>query len=581
MSNKHNNEYVPIHINITSNTGLDTLLTRGLFHLEESTEENPKEEGETSQYPYFIAHRQYSLDSFKRLPRREQVDIFFDQTKLMHHVNENSSKVGVELSDINRFNNAKHNFKVMLQVLFSTSFPIPNNVQDTFTVNIMKTVPSAPVKFKILPDFLSQTLSKKSPNEFSYINHGGIETVIQTTWCNDLINDDYYLTFFEKVQEYKEWVFAKEGPIEKYKKRKIKLENKLDHFYQNSEMFDQISGNIKYADFMKTPYVSGIMKLLKDIKDWTKRRDVLLKIDKYNREYLKNHKSRYYNSYSLPREWYELNQKLDLEKNIERAQELKQVDRLIDVLSNLKKTFSYLENGSDKSDSSEDREEIRQNIQRYAEVRNMIQLMQAFTKKRGTLNPHLQHIIDIKREDADLFAFSQYVYDRMYDKPSESGFNNDYFDLGILVAKKEGQDNEKRDLADLLNQTKDIDHYETNIYLHLAKGLLNDERLKLIHCAFKNEQLLKMYTDLMEQDERNSLKFIPDDSVIQIDSLMEETTKSRDTIMTKQQGGYKIKLLKPPHKSVKSITKISHKKGGKGARKTRKMVKKSCFSKFW
>jgi hypothetical protein len=130
-------------------------------------------------------------------------------------------------------------------------------------------------------------------------------------------------------------------------------------------------------------------------------------------------------------------------------------------------------------------------------------------------------------------------------------------------------EDELDDLTDVLNKTKYIDHYETNIHLTLARGIINNDVLNQIRCAYTNNDLLKKYKRLRRIDKGEQEKpaiYVGDHDVIDVSALVSET-KSKNNKMNGVKGGFQ---LKAKHKSLRKKGSV---RGGKRTiRRTRKFV---------
>ena len=127
-----------IYIRYTTNANPSTesVLTRDMIDTpEEETKEESKESG-LSKYPLFTDSVLLPRLKIEALSRKEQIRFFFDKTVF--------SSLIVSVTNVNideRNKNAETNLEILLNFLLPTSFPIVNNISNTFSENILNIAP--------------------------------------------------------------------------------------------------------------------------------------------------------------------------------------------------------------------------------------------------------------------------------------------------------------------------------------------------------------------------------------------------------------------------------------------------------
>ena len=130
----------PIHIRFSTNVGSDssTLLTRNMIHIPKKKSDSEEEEDEydsdnskLSEYPFFTDSVRFPTSKIVNLSRNDQINLFFNKN-LFKKIIGNLSSIDEET----RVMNAEYNFNTLLNILLPTSFPIRNNIYETFSGNI-------------------------------------------------------------------------------------------------------------------------------------------------------------------------------------------------------------------------------------------------------------------------------------------------------------------------------------------------------------------------------------------------------------------------------------------------------------
>ena len=112
----------PIHIRYSLNDDTNTsqLLSRDMIHIPDETksdETKPQHEQKkttTSEYPYFTNKSRIPLSRILKLPREEQVNVFFDKKKFKRMIEKSHKSSNLEEQN----QNAEYKMIFLLQCIF-------------------------------------------------------------------------------------------------------------------------------------------------------------------------------------------------------------------------------------------------------------------------------------------------------------------------------------------------------------------------------------------------------------------------------------------------------------------------------
>ena len=250
-----------------------------------------------SQYPHIISERKYPMKdmySLVRLGYKKVFRFFFDKKyfsqKLMgFYKNELNTSIAPVVPGAtapldepdNEDEILKFNVKVMLQLLFPTTFPARQNITDSYDEFILQKTDTS-ISFKAL-------FSEKDIG-FSYLKMGSkIYTVSKVTWLNDLFNNELYRSFIDNFINFSNWASKETKAIDnliqlRYDKLLDKMKDgpgpgltqKRDNLYINYEIANfesnRITTEIAAVDIQKKSFqenIEDIIILLKDVTSIT------------------------------------------------------------------------------------------------------------------------------------------------------------------------------------------------------------------------------------------------------------------------------------------------------------------------
>ena len=209
----------PIHIRFTTNDNPNTesILTRDMIYIppkdierdaditktiseQKKPEQNTLSNGEEelSQYPFFTDTVRLPMATILKLSREDQIKLLFNKTFFKQKI---GNKTYVDLDERN--SNAEFNLKAILNILLPTSFPVKNNIYETFSGNIKgKTIST---NFQS-DSSIFELLFSDEDNKYGYVNIGGKTwTVVKINLINDLINDKTFTPLIQSGIVFKTW----------------------------------------------------------------------------------------------------------------------------------------------------------------------------------------------------------------------------------------------------------------------------------------------------------------------------------------------------------------------------------------
>lgn len=162
----------------------------------------------TTRYPYFRSDVKFAKSM---LDGTTAYQFFFNKTQFLIGVT-NATKV----SKLDEDQTARENVMFLLKHLFVTSFPIPDNLETSFDVNIQKTNTLVAERNSFLPKFIVE-LFETHQESFTYITQSALNyTVLGVTWMNDVVNHPLY---FKLMNQIKKYILKKEEKVKLIEKK--------------------------------------------------------------------------------------------------------------------------------------------------------------------------------------------------------------------------------------------------------------------------------------------------------------------------------------------------------------------------
>jgi len=252
-----------------------------------------------SKYPYFITERKYpknKLYILARMSYKKIVRFFFDkkyfETKLIgffkkEDAQENKEKTKIEKTDKEikkekedkrkKFDEiASHNVKIMIELLFPTTWPAVRNTSDSHSEYIMGKKNQGisfndTVNQKVNFGFATKGTNITS-GLFSYLKvDSKIYTISRVIWLNDLLNHPVYRKFIDNFINYSLWIERERDRME------ILLESK------NTKLFTRIlDEGTTDAKGIKKPRIDNL-NIFEEKENLIKNRNVVNDVEKKKR----------------------------------------------------------------------------------------------------------------------------------------------------------------------------------------------------------------------------------------------------------------------------------------------------------
>jgi hypothetical protein len=551
-SSKRENERKILNIRIILNTNIPGQssfpLTKSTLYLKDL--EGTETKSEESQYPYFTTDVELPYSDIESLGRRRSVEFFFDKELFRRKVatlprSKNGSKN----------DNARKNVITMLSIFFPTSFPIEENISDSFRTKIQE-IQTTKTKRSILPNFVSRFLFT-SENNYSYIRVGGaVYSVVGAVWINDIINHPEYrklLEFGKGISSW--WENEKRSIAAKIAKRKIELESIIK--------LNVSKGATKVIPSISTPYIQDKMKTIYDEKtNIDDRINAIFELyfyNKYNRERSSRYSYRNEGDTALRTE-FQYGKIESIGLNIYK---MKKTIEFFDDPSAYTELFEREVKKEEKSVELLKDEEIKSEIQRYRKFLEFLKMAYRFSNEKTSSNPLLKDMIyfylnsdteekikekkkkfkaNLKLTDDSLInleTFLKMTHD-VYVKGQKDKLTYpiEILETGVELTKKRESENKSKDVsapADEIESGKS--EFEIQVQLDVVKGLLNDETVGKISCIFRDSNLMNAYSSLTDSKhnkfEVNKKRFFVDLDVLQkkqasIEASRKEKTETND-----------------------------------------------------
>jgi len=560
----------PIHIRFTTNDNpmVENILTRDMIYIppkdiERDTEitktlsqqENPdknvvsQSEDELSQYPFFTDTVRIPMATILKLSREDQIKLLFNKTLFKQKIG-NKTYVDPEIRSIN----AEANIKVILSILLPTSFPVKNNIYETFSGNIKGLTVSS--------DFKSDSsifglLFSDEDNKYGYVNiDGKTWTVVKINLINDLINDKTFRPLLQSGIIFKSW---KQQKIRDYKNDADKLEKDLsvlikedlpnikklltrdaskgdDEQREEFKIRQQLSRGAQNAAGVIVP----TRLLIPFIDELFKTTDEVNIIDSFSKmEDLRLRSGTERKDTYIPLSIARMKGFTEL---LKKSNEFIFKKELIIQLNSLKKVYEIIKNK--KQDKVEDRilREILNNPQLKAFLDEVLKYR---SPNRSYSNDKLVNILEEIDIDIDRFLnFIDYVskINIENEKPKQELLSDDsmtdILKTGIMTVSDKIKTDDDKDIFGLnVNY-----YYDCLMNLQLIDGIVNDDNIDDVKCPYKQEMLNIMYSNLKYADQKNPMLFYIGSKPFDMATTKKGGRISKKTKTNKrktQKGGYK------------------------------------------
>ena len=195
----------------------EIVFSRRLFYNPDFKEED----GQLSEYPILVINRKYKVDTIRKMTLFDKISFFFNENVLLSRKDAYDGEILGANNDANKDDCIRTNVLVMLETLFPTYFPAPNDIKNSFDI----------LNGKLTPGLLGAS----SYGRFSYLQDGGIYTFRKLIWMNDIINHPEYR---ELIKQY----------VNLYKK--VQTNKKYEHIFTRS-FRSNMNKSIEFNNFYK------------------------------------------------------------------------------------------------------------------------------------------------------------------------------------------------------------------------------------------------------------------------------------------------------------------------------------------
>ena len=214
---------------------------------------NIKNKGRLSKLPFFVDNKPYPKIKLQNFSYERIVDFFFNKTTFKQ-IMQNTTRKNRNEKKTNRIK--IDNFELTLRLLFPTTFPLVNNIDNSLEYII----PSRQI-FTIKGSNTFNVLPRRFDQKFSYLKIGSeIYTITKTIWNNDVMNHPIYS---EILQTYKQFDLWKSDPSNNF------LNNAEDETTSMNEILTKVIEKVyesseepllkpMYPNREKAPYAKSI-----------------------------------------------------------------------------------------------------------------------------------------------------------------------------------------------------------------------------------------------------------------------------------------------------------------------------------
>ena len=527
-----------------------------------SNDVKSKSRGEA--FPYFTYDTEISPEKIKELPKDQRILCFFNKTLFSKILNTSSMAVTPD----EKHDMGNKNMKILLNTLFSTSFPTTGNISNTYNTLI---------RGNAIDDTSTKSIFSfgTTPMNFSYVTIGGsIYTVIRVTWLNDILNDPEFSLLFSRMAILEDWL----------KKEIIKLKDKIKN---ERSKFDTIQKEFIKSVKENPTFEADIKKDLDQISRWfTSYRSPIAVSSQQIRDavntLVSNIKESNPTLFASIVKIHDLNLlkpstvyteiipltllKMRTFKDLFRIVEYSHMDE--DTIEYFEEPVKYLEliDLKKRRKMSKQQDLIFSHLNKYNEFTSIFQLIEPFTSKRTIVtNPILQNIFNsFTEKDPELLKLSSYVESLQKFSPdtSKTKYSNmPALEIGIIT----NGSNKKEEIKNSQNifEIKSKEEYHVYVALDLVKGMLTSETINQIRCLYKDFRASSLYKDLRENSKKNKLRLYRPQEMASVNSFVNKTkskSKSKSNLKLKK-GGFQVKSPKKPiEKKMKPRNKTRRRK---------------------
>ena len=561
----------PIHIRylLNADTYTNQVLTRSTISqvTDDSQSQEVSQSQETEQYPFFTDKSRIPLARLLRLPQNEQFEVFFNKKKfqsMMMNAHKSSN-----LDDRNK--NAEYNIRVLLNILLPTSFPVKNNLHDTFNENI-KGMNSVSVNTD--KSFLSKLFSKEK-NKFAYINSS---TVMSITWVNDIINDPLFNRFITSAHQFLKWIHEKKKELtEKAIATKNEITSEIKaHFKVIIDTLNDRSSNayIDYSNIVlnerSAANRANVRSILMDPYFTELKRTNITNIDTIIKMFVELHNLSILSN--APNYIPVTISGLEGFKSImKKSVRYVILNNILSHITNLNLFMNQLKLSKDDIKRLSNTEE-----QTLTEVKKFTHLTEFIGIYKKLQPPYRQYtnmkltklFKDSSNNLDDMFDFVTFI-NGISDEDNAPG-DKYYTNTEMIERLKTGvmsvvdtKDTQKETDVLMINVDK---YYDVCVHIDTVTGKLTDENIEDIKCPYQNERLNRQYAQLQSSDKKNPVLLYRETNNFEMGKGKNHTKRSTSRVggrkknktIRRVRGGFPkkrphMKIRLTGNKSIKSV----------------------------
>ncbi len=587
----------PIYIRFTTNDNPsnETILTRDMIYIpsenkereenivqnindQKGVEKKTNEDEELSKYPFFTDSVRFPTPSILKLSREDQLKLFFSKTFFKQKIGHKTN-----VDDDVRNDNAEYNLKALLNILLPTSFPIKNNIYETFSGNIKNII--------IPSDFASDSnifemLFSDIENKYGYLNINGRNwTVVKINLINDLINDKTFSSLIQSGSYFQKW---KELKLTNYKKNVEELEKEIsdiikdklpniqktltpDPTKKDAEQNEAVRARLALnKGFGNQPGVRiptrFLTPLFNSLITTTDMQEIITLFNKMQNLRIKSGSER--KEFYIPLAIMKIDGISDL---LKKSSEYTLKKNIIDNLTSLKKIYEIIKNKQEDKNENPAIDELLKNKELKAFLDEVIKYRPPNRNYTNKLLTETLENIDVNINN--FLEFIDFINKIKIEgeRPKEEILSNeqmtDRLKTGLMIVSESNIQDEKKDILGLNTNF----HYDCLVNFQLIDGLVNDDNLDDVKCPYRNQMLDIQYKNLKYADEKNPVLFYIDSKPFDMGKTQKggrnyNKTKKRRSIQ-KKKGGFIGRTIKSISNSLSNVKK-GKRKGKKHSKQT-------------
>jgi hypothetical protein len=204
-----------------------------------------------AKYPFFSDTYLYPKIKLQNLTYEQVVDFFFNKDTFLKTLRNKTRKNIQEEKDSEIIKTT--NFELTLRLLFPTTFPLVDNIENSVEYvipNTNKITLKIPDTFSILP--------RQVKSNFSYLNIGSeTYTITKTIWNNDVMNHPIYSEILQTYKEFDIWKSDASLNINNTETEVKNMNDILSYVFDAVQKSDEDPLFKKMYDQSKSPYTEN------------------------------------------------------------------------------------------------------------------------------------------------------------------------------------------------------------------------------------------------------------------------------------------------------------------------------------